>query len=78
MKKERKAEFLLLLLLIKKYQLLESNINITFDDLLHFLDKFYFNEGKFTKAELLRFTKVDNNKNIIDFLWNEAIINPKI
>lgn len=78
MKKEFKSEYILLLLLIKKFQLLKSDINIELNDLLLFLNSFYFQENKFTKKNLINFVKEDNNKKIIDFLWAEAITKSKI
>ena len=78
MKNQQKVEFLILLTLIKKYQLSQESTNISMDNLLLFLDKFYFSKSKFTKRDLVNFVKEDNNKVIVDFLWAEAIINPEI
>lgn len=69
---------MLLLLLIKRYQLLKEETNVSFDDLMLFLDKFYFEKDKLNKSKLIKFIQEDNNKEIIDFLWTESIINPNI
>jgi hypothetical protein len=68
MKSQQKIDFLLLLLLIKKFQLKSEDTNISLNDLMIFLDKFYFDKEKFSKKQLTTFVKDDNNKVIVDYL----------
>jgi hypothetical protein len=67
MKKADRKTYLLLLILLKKEFLLRDGTNITLDDLLLYLNEFYFLNASITKKKLLNFLEA-NEKEIIDFL----------
>ena len=75
---EERERFLFLLILSKKAQLLRDGTNISFNEILDYLNEFYFMDSNPTKAKLVKFLKDSDKKDIVDWLWTQAIINPKI
>ena len=78
MNKEEREKLLFLLILNKKAQLSRDDANISFNEILNYLNDFYFSKTSVTKNKLLNFLKDSDIKEIIDWLWTQAIINPKI
>ena len=78
MNKEERENLLFLLILSKKVQLMRDGANISFNELLDYLNEFYFMDDKPNKTKLLKFLKHSDKKEIVDYLWTQAIINPKL
>jgi hypothetical protein len=68
MNKEERENLLFLLILTKKLQLLRDGTNISFNDLLDYLNEFYFRNEKPNKTKLLKFLANLDKKEIVDYL----------
>ncbi|NOQ50085.1 MAG: hypothetical protein GQ557_00270 [Mycoplasmataceae bacterium] len=79
MNNEEKEKYLLNILIIKMLQLIaEDDIKIDINDLTNFVNKYEFKQIYFGKRELIKFVRTKKTSEIVDFVWTEAIINPKI
>jgi ribosome maturation protein Sdo1 len=68
MNKEERENLLFLLILSKKLELLRDGTNVSFNDLLDYLNDFYFKGEKPTKTKLLKFMTTVDKKEIVDYL----------
>ncbi len=78
MDKNQKENYLILLILIKRITLQRNDISISTNEIILYLNNFKFLDEKINKRKLVSFLAEKESKEIVDFLWTNAIVNPKI
>jgi hypothetical protein len=66
MNMEERERLLFLLILSKKAEFLKDGTNISFNEILNYLNDFYFMDEVPTKKKLLDFLKDSDKKEIVD------------
>jgi len=72
-----RAQYIFVLALTKKIELNRDGIDVSLNELFLYLEKFYFKFRKRSVKSLNKFLYEDNKDEIVEFLFSEAIINPK-